>query len=106
MQISLTKGPVITVPHRMAWLLLNLRHLLFCFITVIKSNLTESDRISMPTNVLGLAEWHLDLVGEILDELVLATKHVNAQKTMAQAVRDMSKSGGRHILSLSLTSSQ
>jgi len=106
MQSFLTKSPTITVPHRIPWLLLNLRHILCCFITVVKTNISEANRISIPTSVLGLAEWHLDLVGEILNELILATKRVNAQTTMDQVVRDMSKFDGGHMPSLSLTSSQ
>lgn len=93
MQMCLTKSPSQAVAHRLAWLLLNMRHILSCFVTVVRSpSINERDRTNLPTTLLGLAKWHLDLIGEILNELVLATKQVNGQRPIDEVAQDMSKS--------------
>jgi hypothetical protein len=78
-QLALTKGEPASLTHKSAWLLLNMRHLLFCLLTAYQNFASAGvdPRTDLPTALFGAIVWLLDLLADIIDELVLHALEVD-----------------------------
>lgn len=78
--------------YKTAWLLLNMRHTLYSFSAAVENYSSDSGRIDVPSSILGITEWYLDLISEVLDDLTTASAQATKDKSIQEVAKEMSTS--------------